>query len=131
MDKRKIGFTFGKGGTELRDLRGNIIEDGDLCIRTSFADKKSVLVYCVVFENRAFYVKPNWRTSKQDLINDIILHGKSITSFKFEDYQIIKLNILSKQERVIRQRLLEKLANHKEKGNFSSKYIKMAQDLIK
>lgn len=117
--------------SEIRDIRNNLIENGDLCIRTSFADKKSVLVYCVVFENRAFYIKPNWRTSRNDLMADIACESSVITSFIFEDYQIVKLNELDDDEKLIRERLLSKLANFKGKGNFSTKYVKMAQELIK
>lgn len=114
----------------MEDIRGNKIENGDLCIRTSFADKKSVLVYCVVFGDRSFYVRPDWRTSKENLINDIMYEGKSITSFKFEEYQIVKLNVLNEEERLIREKLINKLANFNGKGNFSVKYVKMAQELV-
>lgn len=114
----------------MKDIRDNTINNGDLCIRTSFADKKSVLVYCIVFEDRAFYIRPNLRTSKDDLIDDIKDNAKSITSFKFEDYQIIKVTDINVKEEALRQMLLKKLANCTEKGNFSSKYIKMAQELL-
>ena len=114
----------------MKDIRDNTINNGDLCIRTSFADKKSVLVYCIVLEDRAFYIKPNWRTSKNDLIDDIKDDYKPITSFKFEEYQIIKVTDVNTKEESLRQILLKKLANCTEKGNFSSKYIKMAQELL-
>ena len=116
--------------SEIRDIRNKIIENGDLCIRTSFADKKSVLVYCVVFDNRAFYIKPNWRTSRNDLMADITCESSVITSFTFEDYQIMKLNELDDDEKAIRERLLGKLANFNGKGNFSVKYIEMAKRLL-
>ena len=114
----------------MKDIRDNTINNGDLCIRTSFADKKSVLVYCIVFEDKAFYIRPNLRTSKDDLIDDINNNAKPITSFKFEDYQIVKVTDVNVKEEVLRQMLLKKLANCTEKGNFSSKYIKMAQELL-
>lgn len=115
---------------QIKDLRGNKINNGDLCIRTSFADKKSVLVYCIVFEDRAFYVRPNWRTSTDDLLEDIMHEDKPITSCKFEQYQIVKLNVLGANESVIAEKLLHKLANFEGKGNFSHKYVKMAQEFI-